>query len=155
MSIVKPDLFRFCCRCTIQYPEFLRLVVRALDTYTRIFELLDELKMEQQAFASAVGVSDDTASDWRRQRSKSYTKYIPKIAEVLNTTTEYLLTGEGPKIKAPTSESGEGALKEDHIKAAFFEGAEDLSKAEMDMLWDDARDYMRYKLEQRRKQKHE
>lgn len=131
------------------------MVVSALDTYTRIFELLDELKMEQQAFASAVGVSDDTASDWRRQRSKSYTKYIPKIAEVLNTTTEYLLTGEGPKIKAPASESGEGALKEDHIKAAFFEGAEDLSKEEMDMLWDDARDYMRYKLEQRRKQKHE
>lgn len=126
-----------------------------MDTYTRIFELLDELKMEQQAFASAVGVSDDTASDWRRQRSKSYTKYIPKIAEVLNTTTEYLLTGEGPKIKAPTSGSGEDAVKMEHIKAAFFEGAEDLSKEEMDMLWDDARDYMRYKLEQRRKQKHE
>lgn len=130
-------------------------MVSTLDTYTRIFELLDELKMEQQAFASAVGVSDDTVSDWRRQRSKSYTKYIPKIAAVLNTTSEYLLTGEGPKIKAPASKAGGGAVEPEHIRAAFFEGAEDLSKEEMDELWDDARDYMRYKLEQRRKQKHE
>ena len=43
-------------------------------------------------------------------------------------------------------------ISEDDIKAAFFEGAEDLTKEEMDALWEDARDYMRYKLEQRRKQ---
>lgn len=125
------------------------------DTAERIFELVDKQFEEQKAFASAIGESPSKVSQWRMGITKSYTKKLSTIAEVLNTTTEYLLTGDGPKTKAPTSESGEGAVKPEHIRAAFFEGAEDLSKEEMDELWDDARDYMRYKLEQRRKQKHE
>lgn len=70
-----------------------------MDTVDRIFSLLDETDMEQQAFAAAVGVSDDTASNWRRRKSASYSKYLAQIAEVLNTTTEYLLTGNGPQYK--------------------------------------------------------
>lgn len=68
-----------------------------MDTVDRIFELLDETNMEQQVFAANVGVSEDTASNWRRRKSASYSKYIPQIAEILNTTSEYLLTGHGPK----------------------------------------------------------
>ncbi|WP_298016715.1 LexA family transcriptional regulator [uncultured Dysosmobacter sp.] len=70
-----------------------------MDTVDRIFALLDKTDMEQQAFAAAVGVSDDTASNWRRRKSASYSKYLAQIAEVLNTTTEYLLTGNGPKTR--------------------------------------------------------
>ena len=65
-----------------------------MDTVDRIFDLLDKTGMEQREFAALVGVSDDTASDWRRRRSGSYAKKIAKIAEVLNTTPEYLLTGQ-------------------------------------------------------------
>lgn len=126
-----------------------------MEPITRIFELLDAAGMEQKKFALLVGTTDKTVSAWRTGRSKSYTKYIPKIAEILNTSAEYLLTGDGPKTKATTSKAGVGAVKPEHIRAAFFEGAEDLSKEEMDMLWDDARSYMQYKLEQRRKQKHD
>lgn len=68
-----------------------------MDTVDRIFEILDRLPMEQQEFAKLVGVSDDTASDWRRRRSASYTKRLTKIAEVLGTSVEYLLTGEEKK----------------------------------------------------------
>lgn len=67
-----------------------------MDTVDRIFELLDKTTMEQQEFAKLVGVSVDTASDWRRRRSGSYAKKIAKIAEVLDTTPEYLLTGITP-----------------------------------------------------------
>lgn len=126
-----------------------------MDTVKLIFTMLAESSMEQKEFASMVGVVPQTVTDWKNGKSKSYTKYITKIAEVLNTTTEYLLTGDGPKTKAPVSDAGSGAVKPEHIRAAFFEGAEDLSKEEMDMLWDDARSYMQYKLEQRRKQKHD
>ncbi|WP_312942959.1 helix-turn-helix transcriptional regulator [Oscillibacter sp.] len=126
-----------------------------MDCPDRIFDLLSDLDIEQKSFAKSIGVIPQTITDWKNGKSKSYTKYIPQIAEILNTTTEYLLTGEGPKVKAPPSAAGGDAIKTEHIRAAFFEGAEDLSKEEMDMLWDDARDYMRYKLEQRRKQKHE
>ena len=125
-----------------------------MDLLTRIFELVDEAHMEQKQFASILGTTDKTVSAWRTGRSKSYTKYLPQIAEALGTTTEYLLTGNGPKKKtAPSGVSDSDTISEDDIKAAFFEGAGDLTKEEMDALWADAQDYMRYKLEQRRKQR--
>lgn len=77
-----------------------------MDTVDRIFEVLDRLPMEQQEFARLVGVSDDTASDWRRRRSASYTKRLAKIAEVLGTSVEYLLTGK-EKEPAPAPSGGD------------------------------------------------
>ena len=63
----------------------------------RIFALLDQTDMEQQEFARLVGVSDDTASNWRRYKSASFTKFLPQIAGVLITTEKYLLTGQKEK----------------------------------------------------------
>ena len=76
-----------------------------MDLLTRIFELVDEAHMEQKQFASILGTTDKTVSAWRTGRSKSYTKYLPQIADALGTTTEYLLTGNGPKQKRAVSES--------------------------------------------------
>lgn len=76
-----------------------------MDLLARIFELVDEAHMEQKQFASILGTTDKTVSAWRTGRSKSYTKYLPQIAEALGTTTEYLLTGNGPKQKRAVSES--------------------------------------------------
>ncbi|MEI3304938.1 MAG: S24 family peptidase [Dysosmobacter sp.] len=76
-----------------------------LDTAGRIFELLDAMGMEQKKFASLVGVSPQKVSEWKSGKAKSYTKRIPQIAEALGTTTEYLLTGNGPKQKKAVSES--------------------------------------------------
>lgn len=77
-----------------------------MDTVDRIFDLLDKTSMEQQEFAKQVGVSDDTASNWRRRKSASYAKYLPQIADVLNTTVDYLLTGN-EKRPVPTPRSGD------------------------------------------------
>ena len=76
-----------------------------MDTAGRIFELLDAMGMEQKKFASLVGVSPQKVSEWKSGKAKSYTKRIPQIAEALGTTTEYLLTGNGPKQKKAVSES--------------------------------------------------
>ena len=77
-----------------------------MDTAGRIFKLLDAMGMEQKKFASLVGVSPQKVSEWKSGKAKSYTKRIPQIAEALGTTTEYLLTGNGPKKKtAPASVS--------------------------------------------------
>ena len=97
-----------------------------------------------------MGVPAPRVSEWRKRKSASFQRCLPQIAEALGTTTEYLLTGNGPQKRGVVYDSD--AISEDDIKAAFFEGAEDLTKEEMDALWADARDYMRYKLEQRRKQ---
>lgn len=127
-----------------------------MDTRARIFLLLDEMKMEQKILASILGLPADTVSSWRRGKSASYTKYLPQIAEALETTPEYLLTGEGPKKKgASTSVSDSDTLSENDLKAAFFEGGEDLTPEEMDELWEDAREYIQYKIAQRRKKRDE
>ena len=125
-----------------------------MDTRERIFAVLDELNMEQKELARLLEIPADTVSAWRRKKSASYTKYLPQIAEALGTTTEYLLTGNGPKKRGsrpPVSDSD--TISEDTIKAAFFEGGEDLSQEEMDELWEDAKDYIQYKLDQRRRRK--
>ena len=124
-----------------------------MDIVDRLFELVDKKFNEQQEFAALLGVDPTLPSRWRNRKSTSYQRRLPQIAEALGTTTEYMLTGNGPKKKtAPAKRSESDAISDDDIKAAFFEGAEDLTKEEMDALWADARDYMRYKLEQRRKQ---
>ena len=127
-----------------------------MDIIDRIFELVDKQFKEQKDFATAVGVSDDTVSDWRRRKSESCTKskHLTRIAEVLGTTTEYLLTGSGPKYKtAPADVSNSATQSEGQLMAAFFEGGKDLSEEEMAVLWQDAKDYIQWKLSQRRKAK--
>lgn len=127
-----------------------------MDTVDRIFELVDRKFKEQRDFASVLGIDPTLPSRWRNRKSQSYQKYLPQIALVLDTTTEYLLTGEGPKkrgTRPPASDPG--TVSEDTIKAAFFEGGEDLTQEEMDELWEDAKDYIQYKLEQRRRRRNE
>lgn len=70
-----------------------------MDIIDRIFELVDKQFKEQKDFASAVGVSDDTVSNWRRRVSASCTKskHLARIAEVLGTTTDYLNYGTRPE----------------------------------------------------------
>lgn len=101
MSIRFSEKLRFCKFKQKHTRKFYVLEVSEVDTVDRIFEILDRLPMEQREFAKLVGVSDDTASDWRRRRSASYTKRLAKISEVLGTSVEYLLTGE-KKEPAPT-----------------------------------------------------
>ena len=86
-----------------------------MDTITRIFELADQIFLEQQAFAAAIGVSPKTVSVWRTGRGKSYMKYLPQISAALHTSVEYLLTG---KESSPPSE-------EDRLLAILAELTED------------------------------
>lgn len=117
----------------------------------RIFDLAEK-KFSQKEFAAALGVKPQRVSEWKRGLSSSYQKYISQIATILGTTTEYLLTGEGPKEKnTPADVSNSDTLDEGQLMAAFFEGGEDLSEDEMAGLWQDAKDYINWKLAQRRK----
>lgn len=69
------------------------------DVVNRIFALVDEIYPEQKDFAADLGLIPQRVSAWRRGNLKSYRKYLPQIATLLNTSTEYLLTGEGPAQK--------------------------------------------------------
>lgn len=77
--------------------------------------------MNQQALADAIGIKEDTVSNWFRRKSASYSKYLTQIADALGTTTEYLLTGNGPKQKRSVSESDTALPKgAEHIDLGTF-----------------------------------
>ena len=75
-----------------------------MDIADRIFELVDKKYEEQRDFASEIGVGPSMVSAWKNGKSESYMKRLPKIAEVLNTSVEYLMNGE--KNPAPSNGSG-------------------------------------------------
>ena len=125
-----------------------------MDIVDRIFEIVDAKYNEQQEFSAALGLDPTIPSRWKKRKSTSYQKYLPQIAEVLGTTTEYLLTGNGPKYKTATADVSNSDTQNDgQLMAAFFEGGKDLSEEEMAVLWQDAKDYIQWKLSQRRKAK--
>lgn len=81
-----------------------------MDISQRIFELAEK-KYSQKEFAEVLGVKPQRISEWKRGLSNSYQKYLPQIAEALDTTTEYLLTGNGPKHRSALAASaGAGAV---------------------------------------------
>ena len=123
-----------------------------MDIIDRLFDLVDTQFSEQKEFALILGVDPARISEWRKRKSSSYQRRLPQIAEVLGTTTEYLLTGEGPKKKtAPAVVSDSGTISEDDIKAAFFNGADpSLTPEERDRMWEDVQEYFRFKIAQRR-----
>ena len=122
-----------------------------METSNRIFELADKKYPEQRDFAAEIGVAPSVVSAWRNKKSESYMKRLPQIAEILNTTVEYLLTGE-KKEPAPTPKNGD-ELDRDTIMAAFMGGDMGMSPEERDALWDDVYEYARFKAEQWRKKK--
>ena len=74
---------------------------------------------------------------------------LQTIADYFGVTTDYLLTGEETK-KAPAND-GERSISDYEMKAAFLGGlADGLSDEEIDEYWDDARDYIGYKIQQKK-----
>ena len=63
----------------------------------RIFDLADTRYTEQKDFAAAIGETPSIVSQWRSGVSKSYRNRLSKIALALDTTTDYLVSGDGPK----------------------------------------------------------
>lgn len=80
-----------------------------MDIVDRIFDLVDHRFAEQKDFAAALGVDVNLPSRWRNRKSKSYQKHLSKIAELLDTTVEYLLTGSKPEPAAAGDLSAEDA----------------------------------------------
>lgn len=94
------------------------------------------------------GISRTSTAKWREGAIPRGVT-LQKLADYFGVTTDYLLIGEETK-KAPTQE-GERKLTDREIKAAFLGGlADGLSDEEIDGYWDDARDYIGYKILQKK-----
>ena len=98
-----------------------------MDIVDRLFELVDEKFNEQQEFAALLGIDPTLPSRWRNRKSTSYQRRLPEIAEVLGTTTEYLLTGK----KEPAPMNGDGLSP---AKRKLLEAVDDLTDEQCEKL---------------------
>ena len=83
-----------------------------MDIIDRMFFLVNEMYREQRQFAEAIGAPASRISEWRNRKSTSYMKYLPKIAEVLDTNVQWLLTGEGEKNRQTAFPKESGSSEE-------------------------------------------
>ena len=71
----------------------------------RIFALLADVQREQKELAKYIGAPPSTVTSWKRKGSNPAAEYIPAIAEFLNVSTDFLLTGENKEYRlAPEDE---------------------------------------------------
>ena len=68
-----------------------RKAVSFLCVLDRISNLLKEQHKKQKDLTDYLGISKNIFTNWNSGASKSYLKYIDKIAEFLNVSTDYLL----------------------------------------------------------------
>ena len=67
-----------------------------MTTVEKIINLLNENNIEQQKFASDIGVTKQSISEWKSGKTKSYMKCIDRIADYFGVTIDYLLSNETP-----------------------------------------------------------
>lgn len=103
-------------------------------------------KATQQQIADYLGVSRQAYCNYENGNRTPDNETLLKLAEFHDVSVDYLLREETEAVQTTV-------INEKDIIAAFFEGADNLSPEEQDMLWRDAKEYIGYKLEQRRRNK--
>lgn len=117
------------------------------DLYNRIEELCTGRGATITAMCKESGASRASLSDLKMGRKQSLSAdTLSKIAGYFGVSVDYLLGAEMERPPGPE-------MDDEDLKAAFWGGEQDLSPDELDELWDDVREYARYKAEQRRKKK--
>ena len=118
--------------------------------YESILSLFQENGIKGGKMCVDLGLSKSLMTDLKSGRKKGITaETAQKIADYFSVSVDRVLTGAETK-KAPTNE-GERVIDDRKIKAAFLGGlADGLSDEEIDEYWDDARDYIGYKIQQKK-----
>lgn len=62
-----------------------------MEILDKISYLLKEKKKKQKELTDYIGISKNNFTDWKSGRSNSYMKYLPKIAEFLDVSLDYLV----------------------------------------------------------------
>ena len=75
------------------------------ETRDRIFSLLHSKGISQKDFASAIGASSQTITDWKKGKSRSYMQKLPLIAFKLDTNLDWICNGIGDSSKPESKES--------------------------------------------------
>lgn len=102
--------------------------------------------MTQQQVADRMGITKSTYCGYETEKRQPDVQKIKQLSKILGVPSDFLLETENAPVQ-----KDKRTVSDDDLKAAFFEGANDLTSDEIDALWNDAKDYIQYKIEQRRK----
>lgn len=119
------------------------------DLYNRIYDLCQERNISVGKMCNELGISRGNLTELKMDRIKTLkADNLTKISGFFGVSIDYLLGTETKK--APTQE-GEREIDDRQMKAAFLGGlANGLSDEEIDEYWDDARDYIGFKIQQKK-----
>lgn len=110
-------------------------------------DLLIERHVTQKEIAAICGASTSTVSTWSKGLNMPRMDKIERLANHFGLPKSYFIEEAE---KAPAQE-GERENDDRRMKAAFLGGlADGLSDEEIDEYWDDARDYIGYKIQQKK-----
>lgn len=93
----------------------------------KITSLLKEQKRTQKELCTFLGLNQVAFSEWKSGKSKSYTKYLPQIAEFFGCSVDYLL-GKEQKKEAVQKDSLNEKQK-DEIRHLFDQMSPDQQEA--------------------------
>ena len=62
-----------------------------MNTFERIDSLLKQQGKKQVQLTNFLGIPKSNYTDWKTQRTKSYTKHLPQIAEFLDVSVDFLV----------------------------------------------------------------
>lgn len=140
--------------------------------YDKFRELCTQRKISVSRAAVDIGLSNSTPTKWKKTGATPDGATLSKVAAyfgvpisdlmdaptLISTAIDIASSATYGQKEKPTSTAGEQTqnISEKDIRAAFFNGADPtLTEEEMAAMWEDAKTYLHFKLEQRRKQKND
>lgn len=81
-----------------------------MNTVEIIVHLIEKRGITEKKFLSDLDFNRTLLSDWKSGKSKSYTKYLQKIADYFNVSTDYLLTGKELSSNRPENDESQDGI---------------------------------------------
>lgn len=76
----------------------------ALEFIDRVEKLIEKSGVTKKDFAAKIGITQQAIYDWKKRQTIPSADIAVKIANYLNTSVEYLVTGSEPGIKTKIPE---------------------------------------------------
>lgn len=114
--------------------------------YDEYVRLCNGVNKTPTAVAKEIGFAGAHVTKWKNGSTPTDATTF-KICDYFNLPYDYFVRKDHPAVA-----QSKHAISDEDLMAAFFNGgAEDLTREEMAEMWDDARSYIQYKLEQKRR----
>lgn len=130
--------------------------------YERYLQLCEEAKIAPSAAATKAGFNRGTVSVWKKKYEAGMDvtpdqDIVNKICDFFGCTESWVRGISSQKEKSP-SKIGEGNTNQsivgpEEIKAAFWGGEKDLSKEDMDAMWNDVKRFADFIAQQKKQEK--